>query len=140
MSSIPKDQRDPHLRFWSKVDKNGPTPEARPDLGPCWVWTASLSKGYGQFRVGKSLKMAHLWAWADLRGPIPDGLDLDHLCRVRRCVNPGHLEPVTRGENLARGIHHYRVRTHCKHGHEFTEANTYWWRGSRLCRECRRGR
>lgn len=117
------------VRFFEKVDA----------AGPCWLWTASLSKGYGQFWTGERLQMAHLWAWEHLVGPIPAGLDLDHLCRVRRCVNPDHLDPVTRAENLARGATipaRNARKTHCLMGHEFTEANTYRHRGARYCRAC----
>lgn len=82
-------------RFFNKVD-----------VGLCWEWTASLNRkgGYGSFRVGGRLVSAHRWLWETLVGPIPAKHDLDHLCRNRRCVNPDHLEPVTRSVNLARGI------------------------------------
>ena len=69
----------------------------------CWLWTASLRDGYGQIRVGKSVRSAHLVMYELVVGAVPEGLDLDHLCRVRSCVNPRHLEPVTRRENLMRG-------------------------------------
>lgn len=96
-------------RFWVKVDKKGPVPTARPDLGPCWVWTASHVDGYGRFRVHGHTEMAHRWIWEQTVGPIPDHLLLDHLCRNRSCVKaladqhgPAHLEPVTFMENLRR--------------------------------------
>jgi hypothetical protein len=78
-------------RFWSKVDKT-PT---------CWLWTAGkFTQGYGNFTVsGKSVK-AHRFAYELLRGAIPDGLDLDHKCRNRACVNPAHLRPATRKQNM----------------------------------------
>ena len=81
-------------RFWSKIDA----------AGDCWEYTAGLDRyGYGQFALTKKTKRsAHRYAYTLLVGPIPDGLDLDHLCRVRHCVNPDHLEPVTRAENLRR--------------------------------------
>ena len=98
---------------------------------------------------------AHRFAYEMLVGPIPEGLDLDHLCRVRHCVNPNHLEPVTRSENLRRGIRprlpqndrigdKNRAKTHCPKGHPYDEANTlmhYWKRENsmrRLCRTCHR--
>lgn len=91
--------------FWAKVDKHGPVPAHRPDLGPCWVWTAARhGKGYGMFSVDRKRKVrAHRFAYEMMVGPIPEGLDLDHLCRNRACVNPEHLEPVTRSVNLKRG-------------------------------------
>ncbi len=95
-------------RLWSKIDKNGPIPEHRPDLGACWVWTAATTNGYGYLQIGgrqgrrvQAYKLAYEW----LVGPVPAGLQLDHLCRNRRCVNPSHLEPVTQLENLLRGNH-----------------------------------
>ena len=107
-------------RFWAKVDKNG--------LGGCWLWTASrMGLGYGVFyRKGQS-RMAHRGAYELFIGPIPEGLELDHLCRVHHCVNPDHLEPVTHRENNMRGIRGTGPlrQTHCRRGHPFDEVNTY---------------
>lgn len=114
-------------RFWSKVDADG----------DCWVWTAArYHDGYGQFDRFR----AHRWAYERLVGPIPDGLQLDHLCRNRACVNPDHLEPVTNDENMARSPIHNRAKTHCKRGHAFTPENTYLLPrdGGRKCRACAR--
>ena len=113
-------------RFWSKVEKT-PT---------CWLWTGSCNpKGYGQFRVGKKKPGAHRVAYEWLVGPIPEGMQLDHLCRVRNCVNSDHLEVVTNLENNRRGER--ANRTHCKQGHEYNEENTYrhpdGWRDCRAC-------
>lgn len=123
-------------RFWSKVAKS-------PD---CWLWTAGLdSKGYGQFRVNTERKVvAHRFAYELLVGPVPEGLQLDHLCRVRRCVNPAHLEPVTSRVNTLRGegptAGHAR-QTHCGQGHEYTPENTSRTRrGARVCKICERQR
>src|SRR5687767_10789272 len=73
----------------------------------CWVWTGSMYRsGYAQIRMGGRggpLRRAHRVAFEIFRGPIPDGLELDHLCRVKACVNPWHLEPVTHAENMLRG-------------------------------------
>jgi hypothetical protein len=96
----------------------------------CWIWTASLDRsGYGRFFFSSPTRLAHRASYELLVGPIPDGLEIDHLCRVRCCVNPAHLEPVTAKENnrrkeLALGIGVFA--THCKHGHEFTPENTYF--------------
>jgi hypothetical protein len=89
---------DDEARFFSRV--NG-TPDG------CWLWTAHVNPrtGYVQFRIGgRSGKMvlAHRWSYEHFVGPIPDGLQIDHLCRVRHCVNPSHLEPVTARENRLR--------------------------------------
>ena len=140
---------DPRLppRFWAKVNENGPIPAHRPDLGPCWQWTASLSRdGYGNFRVGNSLSgksrtvLAHRWAYEHLVGTILSGLEADHLCRFPPCVYPAHIEPVTHQENILRGntiAARHAARTHCAQGHLYDEANTYRWGGRRICRKCR---
>ncbi len=130
---------DPRLpdRFWDKV-----IPE--PNSG-CWLWIASTSFGYGAFGMGRNVVWrSHRLAYSALVGPIPDGLDLDHLCRTRSCCNPAHLEPVTRGENVRRGLKFNRA-SHCPKGHEFTAENTNHSRDPdgylvRQCRECNRQR
>ncbi len=121
-------------RFWAKVEK---TPE-------CWLWNAaSTPLGYGLFWDGERLVYAHRWAYEDDFGPIPDGLEIDHLCRVSSCVNPKHLEAVTHQENMQRSPVMGRgqsAKTHCKRGHEYTEENTYYTprEGWRQCRECKK--
>jgi HNH endonuclease len=126
-------------RFWTKVNMDGEIPSYRPDLGPCWVWKAFLSHGYGQF--GRNIA-AHRFAYETLVGPIPEGLHLDHLCRVTSCVNPKHLEPVTRAVNLQRGawgwhIQEQREITHCPFGHEYAGHNLKLNKdGQRRCRIC----
>ncbi len=117
-------------RFWAKVDKA--------ESG-CWNWTASLRNGgYGQFRVGDVVNLAHRFYYEHVRGPVPVGLELDHLCRNRTCVNPDHLEPVTHTENMQRAT---RLQTHCRQGHEFRPDNLYinkrgGSRAHRVCRTC----
>ncbi len=134
-------------RFWPKVNKNGPMPS--PYLGPCWVWAAALYRsGYGAFRADDKARRAHIVAYELVAGPVPDGLELDHLCRNKACVNPAHLEPVTRAVNLTRGIGpsltRARRKPHCKRGHEYDNTNTYvdpaGRRHCRICRDYHRGR
>jgi hypothetical protein len=122
-------------RFWDKVEPD-------PSSG-CWRWTACTNaKGYGSFGVAtRQTALAHRVAYEATVGPIPSGRECDHICRVRCCVNPSHIEPVTHAENVRRGrggeIH--GSKTHCKHGHEFSEGNTYWRpSGGRTCKECDR--
>lgn len=105
------------------------------DEDGCWRWTGILTgPGYGQFAIAHAtLAIAHRAVYELLVGPIPDGLELDHACRVRNCVNPDHLEPVSRQENLRRSR-----RTHCKYGHEFTAENTYMQPKGKQCKTCGR--
>ena len=93
---MPYPQKTVEERFWEKVNKSAPN--------GCWEWTAGLfATGYGGFQYGGRPVAAHRWAYEALVGPIPEGLELDHLCRNRKCVNPAHMEPVTHKENTLRG-------------------------------------
>jgi hypothetical protein len=129
-------------RFWIKVDKNGPISSYRPDLGPCWIWTSARDgTGYGQIYLKRRSYQAHRLSFEFTAGPIHKGLEVDHLCRVHECVNPSHLEPVTRRENIRRGtspIARNMNRTHCSAGHEYTPENVYInpSSGERVCRKC----
>jgi hypothetical protein len=121
-------------RFWAKVHKTD----------TCWLWTGGKSpNGYGHFSDRPWQGGAHRWAYEHLVGPIPSGLCLDHLCRVRHCVRPEHLEPITQRENLLRGRTLQaanRAKTHCIHGHPFDDENTLIYREHRYCRTCHRER
>ena len=112
----------------------------------CWLWVGGLAgDGYGSVRVrGIGMRPAHRASYEAFVAPIPKGLFLDHLCRVRCCVNPGHLEPVTNSENMSRsplvGRYERRPTAACHAGHLFDEANTYRAPdGRRRCRTCRQG-
>lgn len=106
----------------------------------CWLWKGwTLSDGYGSFNVDSRKIKAHRFSYEGLVGPIPEGLHLDHLCLVKACINPSHLEPVTPGENVRRSHEQKGPKTHCTHGHEYTADNTYLNpRGYRECRTCGR--
>lgn len=126
-------------RFWSKVDKNGPIPDYDPKLGKCWIWTAGKSLGYGFFNSRFTQVRAHRVSYEWLVGPIPDGLVIDHLCHVKECVNPSHLDAVTLAENTRRRRSPNSAKAQCPHGHEYNEENTHWTEnGWRLCRTCAR--
>lgn len=104
----------------------------------CWLWTGATARGYGYIAWDGELLIVHR-AYLESTGvQIPTGLELDHLCRVRNCVNPDHLEPVTHQENTKRGLAgHWKRADVCKQGHPFDEANTYMNpSGSRACRAC----
>lgn len=134
-------------RFWDKVDRRGDD--------ECWPWLGRLNAdGYGEFDISDRHMGAHRVAYKLIKGSLPDfanGIELDHLCRRRDCVNPRHLQPVTHQENCARGVvgeaarRRQIVKTHCPYGHEYTPENTYTdpklynqrSTPSRHCRICR---
>lgn len=117
------------LSFWSRVEFGHPD--------ECWPWTQSIgSHGYGQTWDGVTVRLAHRVAWAMWhRQQIPDGMTIDHECRNRICCNPRHLRVMTNLENARdNGM---ASRTHCPHGHAYTEDNTYRTaKGHRICRRC----
>lgn len=115
------------------------------DEGECWIWKRNKRDGYGRLKHNGALANAHRVAYELWVGPIPEELQIDHLCRNRACINPAHLEPVTHAENMRRGATKGGALgpppvTHCKHGHEFTPENTGWCagdrEGQRYCRKC----
>lgn len=137
-------------RFWSNV-----SPE--PNTG-CWLWTGNVTMaGFGQIRVGsmrdgsRRYELTHRFSYQEVRGDIQDGMVVDHLCRQPACVNPSHMEIVTRGENVRRGVVgtpatnpgaiHNLAKTHCRNGHPYSGDNlvisTVRGRQERGCRICR---
>lgn len=126
-------------RFWAKVDRDGPVFNG----ASCWVWTAHRGPaGYGTFGItSRHRVLAHRFAYEKMVGPIPEGLQLDHLCRNRACVNPAHLEPVTCRTNLLRGDTFQAAnaaKTHCLRGHPLSGNNLSIVLKRRICRTCKR--
>ena len=112
----------PDTLFWSKVERTD----------GCWLWTGGTNNGYGR----RGNRYAHRVVYEALVGPIPADMEIDHLCRVRRCVNPAHLEAVPHAENVRRGAATVGLLL-CKRGHFMVPPNLYFSaKGHRACRAC----
>ena len=122
----------PFQRFTAKV-VTGPG---------CWEWRGTVgNNGYGRFMIRRKTVTVHRYSYITMKGPIPQGLQIDHLCRNRKCVRPSHLEAVPPRTNVLRGVGIMAQKarqTHCIHGHEFTPENTAHYKGRRCCRQCAR--
>lgn len=121
--------------FWSKVNKTN----------DCWLWTGFIKpNGYGQCWSGQRVMYAHRYSYELVYGNIPDKMTIDHLCKNRSCVNPKHMEVVTRGENTLRGdtvSARSALKTHCPSRHAYTTDNTYVKNnGHRVCKTCAKAR
>lgn len=123
-------------RFWAKVDKSG----------DCWLWTAAKNnQGYGVFGIpGNKKVLPHRFSYELVKGPIPLGLTIDHLCRTPLCVNPDHLEAVTHRVNNLRGASQAALnaqKTYCPKGHAYSGDNLFVWKNTwgwtRRCRTCK---
>jgi hypothetical protein len=122
------------FRGWSDVDRFEAQIVPSED-GDCWLWIGAVSaSGYGNFKAAGRQTSPHRWSYEYHIAEIPAGLTLDHLCRVKVCVNPYHLEPVSRGENTRRA----QIKTHCWRGHELSPENRYLIpsTGKTACRPC----
>jgi hypothetical protein len=112
------------------VDENG-----------CWLWQGFLNvHGYGRTKWEDRNWLVHRLVYELMEAPVPDGLFIDHLCRVRHCVNPGHMEVVTNRENVLRGETipaAHLAKTHCHRGHEFNQENTYLFGPEMKWRQCK---
>ena len=135
---------DISARFHAQVDLQELEPSS------CHLWTGRKTpRGYGKFRIKRKEYYSHRIAYELAKGPIPDGLQIDHLCRNTSCCNPDHLEAVTSQTNTLRGVGvtaRNSRKTHCPQGHEYTPENTYYHRNGgdghtrRRCRTCERAR
>lgn len=127
-------KRDWYERFQEKIQID--------DESGCWLWIGYLLPGgYATISFQGKKQYAHRVAYSQFVGPIPEGMVLDHLCRIRNCCNPAHLEPVTQAENSRRAIwgppRPNQVRDQCRKGHPYTEENTLPDNGDgRKCRTC----
>jgi hypothetical protein len=121
MGSLPR-------RFWERVEITD----------GCWLWRTPQPDGYGRFQIGWQRRRAHVWAYEWAKGAIPDGLIIDHICRVRSCVNPAHLRAVdSRTNTLAEGSQavakKHASKTECPQGHEYDRID---YKGARRCSVC----
>ena len=140
-------RRTPYGRFISEIAPIGRIMRSVSfDSTGCWTWNGYRNdKGYGHVKIDRRWLPVHRYCYEHAVGPIPTGLQIDHLCRNRACVRPTHMEAVTLVENIRRGLagvrggERQRAKTHCPQGHLYNEQNTYVKKSSyRACRTCHR--
>jgi len=140
---------DPVAYFWIRVNKDGPIPSHKPELGSCWLWAGAPSgTGYAGTHIGGKNMLVHRYSYILDGNDIPEDLELDHLCRNKLCVNPKHLEAVTHEENMKRTVLYRNEHNkgynlpHCKNGHLYTpQTEVYrldkkYNKMRRICRVC----
>jgi hypothetical protein len=144
--ALPETPRGPYRTSARTTDAEWIARSVQIDDSGCWRWQLARMprEGYGLgTRRGRRV-LAHRISYETFVGPIPEGMQLDHLCRVRHCVNPEHLEPVTPRENIMRSpitqAALNAAKRECPQGHPYDEVNTYRYRGARICRACSRAR
>jgi HNH endonuclease len=136
-------------RFHARLDKNGPVPEKRPDLGHCWIYMGSRNSSESAYPIAREngrKVYIHRFAYEHYREPIPPGKELHHLCENPACCNPWHTEVLTHKEHHRQHPDRWAViasigrsKTECAHGHPFSPENTYRdKKGRRCCRACAR--
>ncbi len=128
---------DVKISIFGKVTVGHEPSAYAPHLGGCWEYPNLNEYGYGESGKKGRDRFVHRVSYEHFVGPIPSGLQIDHLCRNRACCNPAHLEPVTIQENARRGM---ESRTHCKNGHKLSGENLAWRKYKhglrRACRKC----
>lgn len=106
----------------------------------CWIYLGQPAARYAEIMVETKRIGAHRWSYQTFHGDIPEGFQVDHICRKPKCWNPKHLQVLPRSDNARQNKHAEAnaAKTHCVHNHEFTPENIYWYAGHRRCRICRR--
>ena len=105
----------------------------------CWIYLGQPSARYADVKINNKRLGIHRWSYEHFTGRIPEGFQIDHICKNTKCWNPSHLRTVTPKENQLNNwvIQKSLNKTHCNHGHELKDKNIYWYNGHRRCKKCR---